>query len=256
MLLVNLSQDKYNSYVYLSSSLITSIKKCFQKEEKIILYLNKRGEYSSLICENCQHLYKCPNCDVSLNVHSTPEKLLCHLCGYSSDIVNKCDKCWKSSLKKIWIWTQQIEKSLKSILWNSIKIFRLDTDNVRNKSDKKNVLDNIEKANIIIWTKMITTGFNFDNVGLIAVILLEQELLVPKYNTEENLYQNIKQLIWRWNRVWKQTDIIIQSFIPENDIVQNIFSWNYKDFFLKSIEERKEFLYPPFTEIIEIEYRD
>ena len=256
MLLVDLSQNSNSANKYISNTLLKEIDKYISKKKKIILYLNKRWNYSSLICEDCQYLYECKNCDVSLNIHSSPEKLLCHICSYELKIQLKCIKCNWNKLKKIWVWTQQIEHFLKKYFKNNkINIFRFDTDVIKNKSDKTNAIDNLKKADIIIWTKMITTWFDFRNIWLIWVILLEQELQIPKYNTKERIYSNIKQLIWRWSRNWEHTEIIIQTFIPKNDIIISIINDNYKDFFTKTLIERKLFNYPPYNELIIIEYR-
>jgi len=103
---------------------------------------------------------------------------------------------------------------------------------------------------------MITTGFDFKDVGLIWVILLEQELWVPKYNIEERVYSNIKQLIWRWERNGEKTDTVIQTFIPDNENIKNIIENNYKEFFTETLKERKLFSYPPFSDMAIIEYRD
>ena len=255
MLLVNLSQDKSNINPYLSNTLLDKIKESLDNNKKIILYINKRWDYSSLICENCNYLYKCKNCDVSLNIHNFPGKLICHLCWEKENVPTKCIKCSKTNLKKVWVGTQQIESSLNNI-FTSVNIFRFDSDSVKNKSEKALALEKLENANIIIWTKMITTWFDFIWVWLIWIILLEQELMIPKYNTEEKVVWNIKQLIWRWWRLWEKTNIIIQTFIPENEIIKNITHNNYKDFFIKTLEERKIFNYPPFTEMLTLEYRD
>jgi len=255
MLTINLAQDKSDVNNYLSSTLLKSIDMTLEKWEKTILYLNKRGEYSCLICKDCQKLYKCNNCDNSLSVHKYPAKLACHLCGHMEQIPFKCNKCNSQNLEKVWIWTQQIEDSLKIYFKEKVNIFRFDSDNLRTKSSKNEALSNLKSADIIIGTKMVTTGFNFDKVWLIWVILLEQELQIPKYNTEENVYSNIKQLLGRGNRVWQKTDIIIQTFIPENSIIKNIVSGNYKDFFISSLEERKIFNYPPYTQMVTLEYR-
>ena len=254
MFLVNLSQDKSKINPYISNTLLKKIEETLNEKKKVILYLNKRWEYSSLICNNCNFLYKCPNCDISMSVHKYPEKLICHICNLTTNIPKKCHKCTEETLQKVWIWTQQIEETLKQKFPKN-KIFRFDTDTVKNKTQKSFALENLEKADIIIWTKMITTGFNFSWVWLIWVILLEQELLIPKYNTEEKVYSNIKQLLWRWNRNWEITDILIQTFIPDNEIIKSITESNYKDFFVKTLEERKLFNYPPYTEMLSLEYR-
>ncbi len=254
-LTINLAQDKSKQNNYLSTTLLKKIKNNLNKNLKTILYLNKRWFFSSFICSNCNYIYKCNNCDVSLTVHNNPQRLVCHICWYQEKITNNCKKCNKNELKTIWVWTQQIENSIKTIFKNS-NIYRLDTDNIKTKKSKNNVLKDIEKANIIIWTKMITTGFDFKKIWLIWIILLEWELSIPKYNTEENLYLNIKQLFWRWERLWKKTDFIIQTFIPKNEIIKDIWENNYKDFFLRTLQERKLFNYPPFSEITTLEYRN
>jgi len=256
MLTVNLAQDKSEINNYISSTLLKSMEMVLKRWEKTILYLNKRGEYSCLICKDCQKLYKCDNCDNSFSVHRLPPKIICHLCGHSENIPLKCNKCNSSNLEKLWVGIQQIENSLNNYFKQKVNIFRFDSDNLKTKKSKNEALNDLKTADIIIWTKMVTTGFNFDNVWLIGVILLEQELQIPKYNTEEKVYSNIKQLLGRGNRVWQQTDIIIQSFIPDNEIIKNITNGNYKDFFISSLSERKIFNYPPFVEMLTIEYRD
>ena len=255
MQLINLSIDKSRINPYLSNSLLTKIKETLEKWEKVILYLNKRWQFSSLICNDCQHLIKCKNCDISMSVHKYPAKLICHLCSNCEEIPISCKKCLWNNLSKIWVWTQQIEESLFNIYWKERKIFRFDTDTMKTKKSKKEALEILNSSDVIIWTKMITTWFNFKKVWLIWIILIEQELQIPKYNTEESVYTNIKQLIWRWWRTWQETDFLIQSFIPDNEIIQSILFSNYKEFFIKTLEERKLFSYPPFWEIATLEFR-
>ncbi len=405
MLIVNLNQNKSNINYYISSTLLENIENNLKLNKKIILYLNKRWSFSSLICEDCQYYYKCKNCDVSLTVHEREWKLACHLCWASWNTPLSCSKCNWNHLKKIWVWTQQIEDSLRSYfksphsvspigreaateLWNKkdmildqkeyspryivelskklrktqtkakeflweilrnrkfnnlkfrrqhpfwryiadfyckeinlvieldweihkktqeydkirdeiiekynvkilrfqnndvfndlkkilkdirehiplpmgearwwqekVNIFRFDLDSIKNKTEKQKALNNLEEANIIIATKMITTGFDFKNIWLIWIILAEQEFSFPSYNSEEKAYINLKQLIWRWNRLWEKTEIILQTFIPDNEIIKSLSEKNYKTFFIDTLQERKLFNYPPFTEMLTLEYR-
>lgn len=253
MLLVNLNQDFSKKNKYLSNTLLKEIEKNLENWKKIILYINKKWEYSSLICQNCKKIFRCKNCDVSTIIHS--QKMICHICGFSENLKEVCDNCGSKNLLKIWVWTEQIEKSLKEIFPEK-NIFRFDTQNIKNKTDKENSLNLIKNADIIIWTKMITTGFDFREIWLIWVILIEQELQFSRYNSEEKLFTNIKQLIWRWWRTWEKTDFIIQSFIPENETIKMIVEDNYKTFFKKTLTERKIFNYPPFSEYAILEYRN
>lgn len=253
MIIVNLNQDSSNKNKYISNTLLKNLEKCLENGKKAILYINKKWEFSSLVCKNCQKIFKCKNCDVSLNIHS--ERMICHICWHIEKTKEKCDNCGSSELLKIWVWTEQIEKTLKNIFPNK-KIFRFDTESVRNKTEKENSLIFLQNSDIIIWTKMITTGFNLEKVGLVAVILIEQELQSNKYNSEEKLFTNIKQLLWRWARRGENSDFIIQSFIPENESVKMIVEDNYKNFFKKTLLERKLFNYPPFCEYAILEYRN
>lgn len=253
--LVDLWIDKSKQNAYISNTLLSKIEQNLKEKKKIILYLNKRWAYDFVLCEDCHHIKKCLKCDISLSVHKNPERYVCHHCMYTESISLECEKCHGTKLKHIWVGTQQIEKSLQ-ILFPKTHIFRMDSDSVRNISGKKEALSNIETAEIIIGTKMITTGFDLRNIWLIGIILLEQELQIPKYDTEEKIYQNIRQLIWRWWRLWEESDIIIQSLAPKNEMIQNIVELNYKDFFKKVLEERKIFHYPPFVELVTLRYKD
>lgn len=255
MQIVNLSQDYSKTNRYISNSLANKIKENIKSWKKILLYINKRWEYSSLICKDCSYIYKCKNCDSSLKIHKNPEKMICHICWYQDDIDIRCKKCKWTHLDKIWVWTQQIEDFLKNNFQNT-KLFRLDRDSVKRKKEKIEALKNIENSQIIIWTKMINTGYDLKNIWLIWVILLEQELSINSYDAEERLYINLRQLIWRWSRNWEKTDFLVQTFIPKNESIKSIINDNYKTFFKKTLEERKLFFYPPFTDMLNIEYRN
>lgn len=258
MQVINLNQDYSAINRYISNTLLDSIENCIKKWKKVILYLNKRWEYASLICSNCNYIYHCPNCDVNLSVHKNPQKLVCHLCWFKKDLDLKCERCKNQTLVKIWTWTQNIEYSINKYFSSKnkkINIFRFDTDNLKNKSSKNLVEENIISSDIIIWTKMINTGYDFKNIWLIWVILLEQELSIPDYKTYERVYTNILQLFWRWNRNWEETINLIQTFVPENEIVKIVTEWNYKTYFNAILKERKLYNYPPFCEYAIIEYR-
>ena len=264
MILVNLWIDTSNINSYISNILLSHIEETLLKWEKVILYLNKRGIFNCVICQDCQYIFQCSDCDINMSVHKYPAVCKCHLCGKSEDIPHICKKCQWVNLHHIWVWTQQIEEALEwyfntSSLNNkgsvrTYSIFRFDTDSMKTKKSKLEAIEKLSQADIIIWTKMITTGFNFEKIWLIWVILLEQELQIPTYNTEESVYNNIRQLTWRWWRVWQKTHFIIQSMIPDNETVQKIVYSNYRDFFTHTLQERKLFHYPPFAELAILEY--
>lgn len=251
---IHLSQDPSKLSAYISGTLLEEMEKTLKKGEKVLLYLNKRGAHSCLICEDCQHLFECPNCDVSLSVHHTPRQLLCHLCQQSFPLPIECPNCHGSKLKSVGIGTQQVEALMKESFQDK-RIFRFDSDVMKTLWEKKNALENIENADIIIGTKMITTGFDFEKIGLIGVILIEQELSLASYNAHEKAYQNLRQLSGRGNRKLQKTHILLQSFIPKHPLIISLIEENYKDFLVRTLEERKTYLYPPFDEFVTLEYR-
>jgi len=157
-------------------------------------------------------------------------------------------------LKGIGIGTQLVEDSMRT-LFPKANIFRMDSDYLGTVLQKRHALQNMQEADIIIGTKMMTTGFDFPDIGMIGVLLLEQELHIPVYDIEERVYTTIKQLLWRGWRRGTKTDIVIQTAAPENDMVKNILELNYRDFFTKTLHERKLFKYPPFYEYVVIQYR-
>lgn len=252
---VHLSQDSSKLSPYISNTLISEIENTLEKWEKTLLYLNKRGSFSSLICEDCQYLFECPKCDISLSVHSNPVHLLCHLCATRFNMPLSCTKCKGTRLKSIWVGTQQIEQALTKYFPNK-NIYRFDSDSVKNISSKQEALTHLENADIIIGTKMITTWFDFEKVGCIGILLVEQELSFASFDAEEKAYCNLKQLIGRWNRKTQETQIVLQTFIPRNPTIMRLLNYNYKDFFFETLTERKNFLYPPFSEMVTLEYRN
>ena len=169
--LTDLWKDASKINPYLSETLLSKIQQNIQNNKKTILYLNKRGDFNLLICQDCHHLSKCPACDVALWVHSHPDMLLCHHCWYKENFPLHCSVCQSTHLKKIWVGTQQIENTLWKI-FHQQKIFRIDSDTTTNVSQKKETLSHLQSADIIIGTKMITTWFDFSNIWIIWVIIL------------------------------------------------------------------------------------
>jgi len=251
---IDLSQDKSRENSYLSETLLSKIKDTLEKKEKVLLYLNKRGSFSSYICKDCNHIRTCPNCDLSLSIHAHPDRCICHHCFYEESLKNTCPECAGVELQKIGVGTMQIQESIMS-LFPHAQVCRFDTDSLQTVSAKKDAVTMLDTADIIIGTKMITTGFNIQNLGLIGVILIEQELNIPRYNTEENVYSNIRQLLWRWGRVWQKTDVVLQSYAVKNKAIRNITEKNYKDFFLSQLSERKIFSYPPYGDLAYLIYK-
>lgn len=239
--LIDLNHTK-QEFPLFSYELIEEINKNLGKNKKIILFFNKRWEANSLICKDCNYQLRCPNCDISFTVHKYPEnRLICHHCNNKINIPACCPNCDWTNLAQIWIWTQKIEDQIKKLFWK-YKILRTD-------SDKKNkewlCLEDIKNAQIIITTEFINS-ISLENVWLVAFLLIEQEFVIPEYDIEEQIFDNIYYNIKRWS------DVIIQTYIPDSKIVKLIIEWNYKNFLVETLKERKTYNYPPYKELVYI----
>jgi len=253
--IVDLSKDKSKYNNYLSNKLIEKINQTLQDNKKVLIYINKRGSYNLRICKDCNYYFKCPKCDISLYVHNNPGVLLCHHCWFKTSLSLNCSKCNWTNLLDIWVWTKQIEDILLKIFPKN-SIFRMDSDNIKTKLEKQQALTNFKNSSIIIWTKMITTWFDFSDIWLIWIVLVEGEFSVPQYDTDERIFTNFKQLIWRWWRKWTKTDIVLQTFIPNNTLIKNLVNLNFKDFLLSTLQDRKVFNYPPFIQLVYLKYKN
>lgn len=231
-----------NIFPLISENLVESIKKNLEGWKKILLFLNRRWEAHSLICKDCSHQIKCDFCDIWMPIHKYPKQILiCHHCNAIKNIPSVCPKCKSSNLFQVWTWVQKVEDNLKKI-FREIIITRLDSDKIKKEWIYSGEL---KESQIIIATESINT-ISIDNLWLVWFLLLELEFLIPEYNIEEQVYDNIAYNMKRWS------DILIQTNIPDSNFINLITRWNYKDFISQSLKERKEFSYPPYKELLYI----
>ncbi|MDD3120299.1 MAG: hypothetical protein PHF46_02735 [Candidatus Gracilibacteria bacterium] len=239
--LIDLNHTK-QEFPLFSYELIEEINKNLGKNKKIILFFNKRGEANSLICKDCNYQLRCPNCDISFTVHKYPEnRLICHHCNNKINIPACCPNCDGTNLAQIGIGTQKIEDQIKK-LFGKYKILRTDSD----KKNKEGLcLEDIKNAQIIITTEFINS-ISLENVGLVAFLLIEQEFVIPEYDIEEQIFDNI------YYNIKRGSDVIIQTYIPDSKIVKLIIEGNYKNFLVETLKERKTYNYPPYKELVYI----
>ncbi len=253
--IINLSQDASKASRYISTTLIGQIETTLAKWEKVLLYLNKRGSHAASVCRDCGYIWMCPHCDVMMKVHQKEQKLLCHICSHSVDIPHTCPSCWGQHIEYTGVGTQHIETVLRS-MFPHIKIYRFDSDSLRTAASRKEALSELNEADIVIGTKMMTTGFNLQKIWCIAVILVESENVSLHYDSEEKSYQNLKQLIGRGNRLGQKTEILLQTFSPNQRIIKRLTEQWLKEIISEWLTERKDFHYPPYYEIVTLSYRD
>lgn len=231
-----------NPYPYISQELIDAISSTLLNNKRVLIFFNRRGDSNALICKDCSYQVKCENCDICMSVHKYPIKsLICHQCNNTIDIPNFCPVCKWSNLTQVWVWIQKMQDNLITIFKNH-KINRLDSDKIKKEWI---FIDDINFSDIVISTEVWNT-ISFDNLGLVVFPFFEVELIAWDYNIEEKLYTNISYNSKRW------ADVIIQTYTPKNRILKILSEWNYKDFLITTLEERKNFSYPPYTDLVYI----
>jgi len=236
---------------YFSSVLIKDIDLALSKKEQIVLFQNRRGYATILICATCGYTPKCVNCDVSLTYHKSSGKLHCHYCGYQQSSVNICPACGSVHVEQKGFGTERIEEELK-LLYPDVSIARLDMDTTRTKNGLQQILTDFQdkKTDILIGTQMVAKGLDFDNLSLIGVINADTLLGYPDFRAYERSYQLLAQVAGRAGRRADQGNVCIQAYDAENRIIKQVVDNDYVGMYNDEIAEREKFLYPPFSRMI------
>lgn len=220
--------------------------------EQSILFLNRRGANKLICCGECGFVYKCPNCSVSLTYHSANKRLMCHYCGYSRKVDDKCPDCG-GVLSFIGAGTQLVEEELEQLFPN-VPVLRMDIDTVKAAGTHEILLEKFgtEKIPIMIGTQMVTKGLNFENVTLIGVLSADQSLYCGDYRSGERTFSLITQVVGRSGRGSKVGRAIIQTYTPDNEIIKLAALQDYESFYDSEIQLRRLQFTPPFADIIAI----
>lgn len=221
--------------------------------EQTILFLNRRGFSSFVSCRNCGFVVKCNNCDVSLTYHKTRNTLTCHYCGYTIKKPDVCPQCSSKYLKEFGAGTQRVEQELQE-LFPDMSVIRMDVDTTGVKSSHRALLETFEKekTDILLGTQMVAKGLDFPNVTLVGVLAADQSLFIDDFRAGERAFDLITQVSGRAGRGEKRGRALIQSYMPENDVIQLAKNQDYLSFYKNEITLRKQLCYPPFCDIISV----
>lgn len=240
--------------VLFSSELIDAVEKTIKNGNQAIILLNRRGFNTFVKCQACGEVQMCPHCSVSLNYHKSDEKLLCHYCGYSRSMLEKCLFCGEKKLSYLGFGTQRAEFQLQELLPEA-RILRLDSDTKL--SDKQEIIKDFEngKYDVLIGTQMISKGFNFPNVTLVGILMADQYLYSGDFRGSEKTFSLITQTIGRAGRYAPGGKAIIQTFSPENSVLNFAANQDYEAFYEEEIALRKLMLTPPFADICLVSFK-
>lgn len=233
-----------------SELLLSKIQENIKNKCQSILLLNRRGYHTFASCRICSHVITCPNCSISLTYHHANNRLMCHYCGYSMEFTSECPNCKENRVKYSGFGTQKVEQDLKTYL-SEARILRMDADTTMAKYSHEDKLKKFEDGeyDILVGTQMVAKGLNFPNVTLVGVILADLSLYSDDFRSYERTFDLLTQVVGRGGRGIKKGEAIIQTFTPENYVINLAATQNYDEFYNSEIALRKVMLYPPFVDI-------
>ncbi len=236
---------------HFSDRLLEEIKTSLEEEEQVILFQNRRGFSPILECNTCGHSPQCPNCDVSLTFHSHNNQLRCHYCGYHIAMQQKCMACNSVEITTKGFGTEQIETELKA-LFPKHNIGRMDQDTTRGKYAFEKIITAFEQQeiDILVGTQMLAKGLDFRNVNLVGIMNADNLLNFPDFRAHERSFQLMLQVAGRAGRTKKRGKVLIQSFNPHHQIIQQVSMGDYKGMYKDQLEERYNYKYPPYYRMI------
>ena len=235
----------------LSYKLHDAIQKNLEEKRQTILFLNRRGYSTFIMCRECGYTVKCKNCDISLTYHRFENKLKCHYCGYEEDVVTVCPECHSTKIRYFGTGTQKLEQEINKVFPQATTI-RMDVDTVSKKNSHEEILNKFRNENIdiLIGTQMVVKGHHFPNVTLVGVIAADSSLNIDDYRANERTFQILTQVAGRAGREQLEGNVIIQTYNPENFAIQCAKEQNYDKFYNTEIALREQLKYPPFSDII------
>ena len=249
--IVDMNKEKKKGS-YFSKVLIDKINEKLDKNEQIILLLNRRGYASFVTCSNCGYVSKCPNCDVTLTYHKTSDMERCHYCGYAIPRHIECPECHENSVKNLGVGTEKIEEELNKLF--NARVIRMDFDTTSTKGAHEKIINAFRnhEYDILLGTQMIAKGLDFKNVTLVGVINADTSLMIPNYRSSEYTFQLLSQVSGRSGRNDKEGIVIIQTFNPDHYAIKLAQKQDYKTFFKQEMSIRKMLNYPPYYYMVSI----
>jgi len=231
-----------------------------KQNKQIILFLNRRGAATFVMCRDCAFVQACGGCQVPLVYHLTTKNLLCHHCGRNYPLPETCPSCGGARIKYFGIGTETVEEELKIFLAVEMAgkplpaIVRMDRDSTAKADAHKRIYDDwtAGKTRILVGTQMISKGWDVSHVGLVGIVSADTILHLPDYRSGERTFQILTQVAGRAGRGSEPGVVILQTYNPENFAIQSAKLHDYEGFFAKEIAAREKFRYPPFSRLVKI----
>ncbi len=242
---------------FFSRALTEALRETVKKGNQAILFLNRRGYSSFVMCQKCGYVAKCTDCDVSLTFHAEENVLQCHYCGKKYYMLHQCPNCKSEILRYGKIGTERVVKELETLFPNT-KILRMDNDTTSSKESHFQILNAFEthQAQILVGTQMVAKGHDFPDVTLVGILDGDQSLFYADYKSGERTFQLLTQVAGRSGRDTKSGQVILQTYVPKHYVLLLAAQQDYLGFYRKEIGLREASGFPPFTVLIRILYSD
>ncbi|BDG48100.1 primosomal protein N' [Parageobacillus sp. KH3-4] len=230
-----------------SRALFEKLKDRLHKGEQSVLFLNRRGYSTFVMCRGCGYVIRCPHCDISLTYHRAGQRLKCHYCGYEEPITYRCPSCGSEHIRFFGTGTQKVEEELTKLLPEA-RVIRMDVDTTSRKGAHERLLAEFGegKADILLGTQMIAKGLDFPKVTLVGVLAADTTLHLPDFRASEKTFQLLTQVSGRAGRHELPGEVVIQTYTPEHYSIALAAKHDYDTFYQREMALRKMYGYPPF----------
>jgi primosomal protein N' (replication factor Y) (superfamily II helicase) len=248
-------RSNFGSSRYLSKQLIGAVHEQLAAKKQALIYLNRRGSARVILCDNCGWRDLCPNCDVSLVYHADEHLAKCHICGFSHRPPVQCPNCGNTDIIYKTIGTKALFEEVKA-LFPDKKVRRFDSDSPQSES-----LDQIYhevlsgNVDILVGTQLLAKGLDLPRLGLVAIVAAESSLTLPDFTAEERTFQLLYQVIGRVGRGHAKAKVVVQTYEPNNIVIQSAVKREYKVFYDHILAERQQFKFPPFSYLLKLVVR-
>ena len=236
-----------------SYKLQSEIEEALNKNNQVILFLNRRGYGNFVSCRKCGYVFSCKNCDISLTYHKYKNIGTCHYCGYEENIPKTCPECGSDYVKPFGIGTEKVEEEVKKLFKNA-KVLRMDKDTTSKKGELDKILNKFKnkEANVLIGTQMLSKGLDFEDVTLVGILSADMMLNFPDFRSFETTFQLITQVSGRAGRSHKEGKVVLQTYDTDHYVIRRSLNYDFEGFYEDEIKVRKIFNYAPFNNMISV----
>ncbi len=242
---------KRNTQGVLSQKLSEAIAERLERGEQIILFLNRRGYSTFILCRECGFVLKCPNCNISMVYHFNEKRVKCHYCNHHAEAPRFCSRCGSKKIRYFGTGTEKVEQVVKK-MFPGAKVMRMDRDTMRYRHAAEKIFNAFRqrKVDILVGTQLVAKGWDFPDVTLVGIISADTALNLPDFRSAERTFSLITQVAGRSGRGPKGGEVIVQTYNPDHYSIKMALEHNYRSFYEREMEFRKELNYPPITNLV------